>query len=180
MKTNSKEEELIDIFFNVNEDLNEIKKRYIQFKETRSIYEEYREIEENHLSFKEKFDNTDNRLSLKIHSRLKSTFNNWINILNETDFNIGVSRNIRMEKDFLFITIKDYIKKIVCQVDETLVPLFIDALDKKDSFDKEKLIVFFNNKIIELNSIELINYFTIIEFYNTFLLEIEDITKENQ
>lgn len=180
MKTNSKEKELIDIFFYVNEDLNDKRRSYLQFNEIQSIYEKYVEAEKKYLSFKEKFENTDNELSLEIFSLLKITFNYWIDILDKTKFNIGVSRNIRMGKDFLLITIKDYIKKIVCHVDEISVPIFIDALDKKDSFDKEKLIVFFKNEIIELDRMELINYFTIIEFYNTFLFKIEDLKNENQ
>lgn len=169
------EREEINEFFKLNERYIEIEKRYNQFNDVQSIYDEFLRIKEDYSSYKAIFEKIDNKISLSIFDNLKLTLSNYIKKLNELNFKKGISRNECKYKDFLFIQINEDIRDIISLRKDTSFIVFFEANSDEDCFDKRKLIDFFEKQVLKLINISQVNYYNLIQFYNSFSKDISTL-----
>lgn len=174
-KPEKNESEEINKFFSLNERFIEIETRYNQFKDDQSIYNEFLRIKNEYSCYKEIFEKTDNKISLTIFENLRLTISNFIERLTNLNYKKGISRNECKNKDYLFIQINEDIKDIISLRKVTSFIVFFEANTDEDCFDKRKLIDFFEKQFLELINIRHINYYNLIQFYNSFSKDITTV-----
>lgn len=111
------------------------------------------------LSYSNRFEKTDNKISLEIHSRLKNTFLNWIDSLSVMKVQKGISRNMVLVDNYLFIKINEDIKDIYTLKKDNSFLVFFEANNAQVAFEKENIIDFFKKQVKKLIGMDVINYF---------------------
>jgi len=168
------EKELILSLFDLEEKLHliEREKGFIKSSLEKTKIEELEiKTKEEYGKVCEKLERHENPLaSISIHNHLISTFSLMKSIISNVRFDLPVSRNQSfMFENYFAVKIFEEIRKVI-NLDFMGIsrPFLYFTTEPNDSFDKIKLILFFEKEIDILKQTNPLNYIAIKEYYNNF------------